>query len=615
MGALGVALAGLAVPVPGGGAGRRRVHGAQPGAIGRQPVDLAYLDVAGGRHSLRSRIDLPAAYLFVSTECPVAAVYAPRIRALAARCRTRGVRFVLVYPNAADTRAEAREHARSRGFTCRVVKDDGTLASALGATMVPEAVVLDRDGALCYRGRIDDSTDPARVRSRDLARALDAVLAGQPVRVSEAPGIGCVIQSAAPRPGRAVAGPTYAANVAPILYRNCLPCHRSGEVAPFSMETYRETAAWARQIAASTSARRMPPWKAESHGQFLDERRLTDAQIATLRRWAEAGAPAGDLTKLPPKPAFPPGWRLGEPDALLRMGADYTVGPDGPDVYRCFVYPTGYAHDRFISAMEVHPGNRRIVHHVIAWLDTSGRAEKLDAADPGAGYTSTGGFPGFIPAGFLGGWAPGNEARFLPDGVGVRLPAGSRVVLEVHYTRTGKDETDRTSVGLHFSRSPVRKALRVLPVANLLFRIPAGDPAYVVRATAAVRQDITVLSVMPHMHLLGRSIDVMASRGRNKPETPLVRIPDWDFNWQLTYVLKEPVRLPRGSVVKLRATYDNTEGNPRNPYRPPRDVTWGEQTRDEMDIAFVSYTIDDEDLTQGHPEPGRQFGGMSPDGG
>ena len=409
-----------------------------------------------------------------------------------------------------------------------------------------------------------------------------------------------VAGAAAPdRPAAKTAAVTYARDVAPILQQNCLSCHRSGEVAPFSMEDAKETAAWAQQIKLSTRARRMPPWKAEPGGPAVhDERRLTDAQIATIAAWADAGAPLGDLKKLPPAPTFPPAsaWKLSAPDRVISSREPYALAAEGADVYRCFVVPTEYAEDRYLSALEVKPGNRAVVHHVIAWLDTSGEGRRLDEAAPGEGYTSTGGFPGFSPAGFLGGWAPGNEARHLPDGVGIKLPKGSDIVLEVHYHKNGKPETDQTKVGLYFREGPVNKRLRAVAIANGGMVIPAGAPDHLVTASTPFAKDITVLSVMPHMHLLGRKIDVSAQvPGKPEPQ-PLVSIDDWDFNWQMTYTFKEPLKLPAGARIDLAARYDNSDKNPRNPSRPPKEVRWGEQTTDEMSLAFVFYTIDGENL-------------------
>lgn len=391
---------------------------------------------------------------------------------------------------------------------------------------------------------------------------------------------------------------TFTRDVAPILFKNCASCHRPGEVAPFPLLTYQDAKKRARQIAMVTSSRFMPPWKADpNYGEFHDAMILSQQQIDTLKRWAEAGAPEGDRADLPPAPRFTQGWTLGEPDLILEPAETYTLGPEGSDEYRCFVIPSNLKKDRYISAMEVRPGNNAVVHHVLVFLDTTGKARELDARDPAPGYTAFGGI-GFTPSGSLGGWAPGNLPRHLPENIGILIPAGADVVLQVHYHRSGKPEKDRTKIGLYFTRKEVDKQLRIMPVVSLRLRIPPGEANYITKASMPVLYDITVHQVTPHMHLLGREMTVtgVLPDGTQKP---LVRIPDWDFNWQTTYALKQPLRLPKGSSIQLVARYDNSDKNPRNPSNPPRPVGWGEATTDEMCIAFVAYTIDAEHLTRG----------------
>lgn len=402
---------------------------------------------------------------------------------------------------------------------------------------------------------------------------------------------------------------TYNRDIAPIVYRNCVSCHRAGEVAPFALTRYADVKKRARQIAAVTQRRFMPPWKADSHGEFQDERRLTAEQIGMIGQWAAEGAPEGRAADLPPAPKFTEGWELGPPDVVVEPSESYTLAAEGADVYRCFVVPTQYPEDRYVAAIEVRPGNRAVVHHMIAYLDSSGAARKLDAADAGPGYTSFGGV-GFPASGALGGWAPGNQPRRLPAGTGTLLPKGADIVMQVHYHKSGKPETDRTKMGLYFAKGAVDKRLRLLPIAGRPLRIPAGAANHVASANMPIMGDITVLQVTPHMHLLGREMTVTATLPDGTAK-PLVRVPDWDFNWQTTYCFQEPLKLPRGSRISLTARYDNSAGNPLNPNNPPREVTWGEQTTDEMCLAFVGYTVDAEQLSKGSTVPGflPEFGG------
>lgn len=402
---------------------------------------------------------------------------------------------------------------------------------------------------------------------------------------------------------------TYANDIAPILYQNCASCHRAGEIGPFALMSYSDAKKRGAQLASVTESHYMPPWHAESHGEFQDERKLTPDQIATIKAWVAAGSPEGNRAALPTPPKFPQGWTLGQPDLVLEPSKAYTLSADGNDVYRCFVLPGGQTEDRYVAAMEVRPGNSKVVHHVIAYLDSTGKAKQLEEAntDGKAGYTSYGGI-GTTPSGALGGWAPGNMPRLLPDGIGTLLPKGSDIVLQVHYHPSGKVETDQTKIGIYFCKKPVEKRLRIMPVIGML-SIPAGDPNYTVQGfPMALRGDATILGVMPHMHLLGKDMTVTATLPDNVAKQ-LVKVPNYDFNWQTTYMYKEPVKVPQGTRIGLVAHYDNSSSNPRNPNTPPKKVTWGEQTTDEMCIAFVYYTLDKEQLTKGvTASGGREFG-------
>lgn len=402
---------------------------------------------------------------------------------------------------------------------------------------------------------------------------------------------------------------TFNKDVAPLLFKHCASCHRPGEVGPFSLLGYADAKKRAKQLLAVTETRLMPPWKAESHGQFQNERRLGEAEINTLKKWVASGMEEGKATDLPKPPVFPKGWQIGEPDLVLDPGEDYKVPAEGRDIYRNFVIPTNFDKDRYLRAVEIRAGNARAVHHVLLFLDTSGAARRLDARDPGPGYSTFGG-PGFLPSGGVGGWAPGNLPQVLPDGIGHQLPKGADIVMQVHYHPTGKPETDRTRLGLHFTTKPVDKIIRTLPVINFTFNIPPGESHHRVDASFPVLTDVTIHSVTPHMHLLGKEMFVYATLPDGTRKS-LVRVPKWDFNWQTTYVYKEPLKLPRGASVRLEAAYDNSESNPNNPSRPPKAVRWGEQTTDEMCIAFLAYTVDAEKMTEGKPASGvpNLFGG------
>jgi hypothetical protein len=346
---------------------------------------------------------------------------------------------------------------------------------------------------------------------------------------------------------------TYCKDVAPILWKHCAGCHRPGEIGPFPLLTYRDAAKRAGDIVTVTQDRLMPPWKAEpGYGEFHDPRRLSDRDLALLDAWAAGGAPEGDPADLPPRPRFSEGWQLGEPDLVLRLPEPFTVRASGPDLYQCFVLPTGLDGDKAVAAVEFRPGNPRVVHHALFFLDRTGKARALDAADPAPGYGHFGGI-GFLPSGALGGWAPGAIPRRLPEGMGRPLPKGSDLVLQVHYHPDGKPETDRSVVGLYFTKSPTTRFVMGLPLSRRDFAIPAGDPRYKVAVDFTLPADVRAVAITPHMHLLGREMKVTAVRPDGTVQ-PLIWIKDWDFNWQGSYQYHEPVSLPKGTRLEVEAS-------------------------------------------------------------
>ena len=382
---------------------------------------------------------------------------------------------------------------------------------------------------------------------------------------------------------------TYSEHIAPILQRECQSCHRQGEVAPFSLTDYGDAKAWATEIAEYTAERLMPPWKpASGFGNFKNERRLTDKEIQMISDWAASDAPAGDLTTVPPNPKFPEGWALGEPDHIVEMPVEYEIEPEGEDEYRHFIIPTNFDTDMYVQSVDVQPGNRKTVHHVILYLDTKGQARQLDEQDPKPGYVTEGTGPGIDAVGTLGGWAPGVTPSVLPDGVGYLLPKGADIVLQVHYYRTGHIEHDQSRVGLYFSKTEETAQLHIDAAINDKFMIPAGDAKYAVHAYEKMEKDVYLLATMPHMHLLGRDIQIEAKPPTGDPVS-LIWIKDWDFNWQDIYHYRKPIFLPAGTHISLIAHFDNSADNPVNPHDPPVSVGWGDKTTDEMCIGFLYY--------------------------
>lgn len=387
---------------------------------------------------------------------------------------------------------------------------------------------------------------------------------------------------------------TFSNEVVRIFQKNCQACHHPGDIAPFSLLTYSDAAEHASAIRRETQARRMPPWKpVPGYGEFQDERRLPDDEIALLARWIDSGAPEGDPRDLPPPLPFPDDWALGKPDVVLEPDADFQVPAEGRDTYRCFPIPLGVSGAPTIVGFDVHPGNRSVVHHVLVFQDSLGTSSRaVKAGDPQPGYDCFGG-PGFLPSSAVGAWVPGQRPQMLPQGMGIRSTPGARAVVQVHYHSNGTPQSDRTRVGIYFAHGPVAKEYMFFPIFNDRFVIPAGDPSHTVKASFTVPPLVRAqaISITPHMHLLGREIrvDAVYPGGVRRP---LIYIDDWDFHWQGTYYFREPLLLTPLTRLELTSIYDNSAANPNNPNSPPRDVRWGEQSTDEMCIAVVGFTLE-----------------------
>jgi hypothetical protein len=403
---------------------------------------------------------------------------------------------------------------------------------------------------------------------------------------------------------------TYYRDVLPILQNSCQACHRPGEVGPFSLLTYKQAVSWASDIKEYTGSRQMPPWKIVEGVPFHNERRLSDKEIATLAAWADGGTPAGDPKDAPKPKEFVDGWMLGKPDLVLQPAEEFVVGPGGRDLFRCFVLPTKLTEDKYVVAIEVKPTNPRVVHHTLNFIDSQGRARKLEAKaqgdekdkkadeyDRGPGYSMAMGV-GFTPNGALSGWAPGQLAHHLPEGYGWHLPKGSDIIMQVHYHRDGRVEKDRTQIGLYFAKKTdgVKRfksgvIAGQFPRVGLFPGIPAGEERCQIKGSIPVREDCTLHSIMPHMHLVGKQIKVTLRPAEGEART-LLSIKDWDYNWQETYFLKQPLKLKAGDVLEVEAVYDNSRKNPNNPNDPPKTVFIGEQTTNEMCFVFLGATSD-----------------------
>lgn len=369
--------------------------------------------------------------------------------------------------------------------------------------------------------------------------------------------------------------PTYSKDVAPILNNRCVECHRPGEAAPMSFRSYKEVRPWAKAIRERVATRAMPPWLADpAHGEFRNDRRMPDKEIATISEWVVAGAPEGKPSDLPPAPVFETGWSIGKPDQLFDIGTDFDVPADGTVPYKYFRVPTNFTEDKWVQAAEVRPDKRGVVHHVIVYVQ-----------EPNAKQGQAGGGPGNL----LVGYAPGEPAIVFPAGTARLVKAGSTLLFQVHYTANGKATRDRSYIGLKYaSEAPKLKALTGNAL-NFNIRIPAGDPNYEVKSTWQAKEDVVLTGLMPHMHVRGKDFRYTVT-WPDGTQKVILNVPRYDFAWQLAYDLKEPLVLPKGTRIDCVAHFDNSPNNKFNP-DPTKEVRWGDQTWEEMMIGWFTYTV------------------------
>lgn len=385
---------------------------------------------------------------------------------------------------------------------------------------------------------------------------------------------------------------TFTEHVAPILFQNCARCHRPGEAAPFSLLTFQDAKKRAKQITEVTQQRVMPPWHADhGYAEFSNERRLSDDQIALLGAWHRQGMKEGAAAKLPPLPQFTEGWQLGQPDLIVKMPEPFEVNAEGRDIYWNFVLPLNLPEGRWVRALEFRPQARSVVHHSLFYLDTSGEARKFDARDPKPGYNGMARSNRQFDS--LGGWALGGEPMTLPPELAYHFPTNSDLVLQTHFHPNGKVEHETSSVGIYFASQPPTRQFTTLQLPPLFGRlsgldIPAGATNYTVKDSFILPIDLEAIIVTPHAHYLAKTFLLAATLPGGKKQT-LLKISDWDFNWQEDCAFKNRIRLPQGTRLDATITYDNSAGNRNNPSSPPARVKWGPMTTDEM--AAMTLTV------------------------
>jgi peroxiredoxin len=554
------------------------------------PADFRLQDHRGAWHSLdEARSSRVVAIAFVGTECPLAKAYAPRLAELARTYEARGVAFFGVDSNEQDGPVAIGRFATAQSIPFPILKDVGhVLADRLGADRTPEVFVLDESRSVRYSGRVDDQYALGVHRpsptTRELADALDALLEGKAPKTAKTVASGCKIGRGGKLADKGEI--TYSKEVARILQARCVSCHRPGEIAPFSLTDYRQAAGWSSMIAEVVHEGRMPPWHASpEHGKFANEARLTSEEKKVIADWVAAGSPEGNPADLPLPITYAEGWRIPTPDLVVEMPNEIEIPAEGTMPYQRITVDPKLTRDVWVKASQVRPGNPSVVHHLVVYVLPPG-SKKLDQAGTD----------------FLAAYAPGMPPRILPEGVARRIPAGSTLMIELHYTPRGTKQVDRSRVGLSFADpATIRKELKSGMAIDMRLSIPPGAADYISKADFRFDQSGVLYSMMPHMHLRGKAMRFEAEYPDGRREV-LLDVPRYEFDWQNLYVLAEPKPMPEGTILHCAGHFDNSAANPNNP-NPNREVTFGEQTNDEMLVGYVNFALRDQDLTLGTPTP------------
>jgi peroxiredoxin len=551
--------------------------------IGQVVDDFRLEDYRGRAHALEEYASNRVVILaFIGCECPLVKLNTVRLQELSQQWKDQGVVVLGIDSNTHDSLTEIAAFARRHELTFPILKDAGNrLADAVLAQRTPEVVVLDADRKIQYRGRIDDQYGVGYIRheakNEFLVDAVEALLAGRPIDPTFVEPVGCHIgRTREPDESAAV---TYHRDIAPILRRRCVECHRSGEIAPFELLEYKEVAGWADMIEEVVDQGRMPPWHAAPGDiPFANDRAMSVKEKQAIYDWVAAGAPEGEKVEAKWKSEWSEGWQLSrEPDYAAKVTSrSVRVRATGAVRYQYFSVDPDFTEDKWVSEIELRPGNRAVVHHILMFAGSRGDIDRKF----GGGARS-----------FDGGYVPGQLAMKFPPGYAKKIKAGSQLYFQIHYTPIGTEQFDQSRVGMVFADpAEVKYQVRTASAVNPRFRIPAGEAAYEVKATGSrLPANAELLLMSPHMHLRGKSFYYEARLPDGTKKT-LLNVPNYDFNWQTAYRLTEPLSLPAGTQIYCEAVYDNSEDNLNNP-DSKRSVRWGEQTWDEMMIGYYDYAV------------------------
>ncbi|QDT89072.1 redoxin domain-containing protein [Gimesia algae] len=509
---------------------------------------------------------------FLGAECPLARLYGPKLNEIQSAYKSQGVRLIGVNSNRQDSLEDVQAYVKKYQIQFPMAKDYGNeVADRYQAVRTPEVFVLDENLAIQYRGRIDNQYLPgisrAETTSNDLKNALDQVLSGKPVKLAKTEPNGCFIGRV--KKTEVTTSLTFCNEVVRVLNQHCVECHRKGEIAPFSLTDYDEVRGWADTMLETIDDGRMPPWHASpKYGHYANARFMSDEDKKVLRDWVAGGMPYGDVKNMPKLPEFREGWHLPEiPSAVFEMRKrPFQVPAEGVVEYQYFVVDPGFKEDKWVTGAQVLPGNRSVVHHAIVFI------RPPDGAD-------------FQGIGWLTAYVPGQRIKKLPEGRARRVPAGSKLVFQMHYTPNGSVAQDTSKVGLLFGKEEeITHEVFTLIGIDQEFEIPPHTKDFPV--TAKVRRippEAELLAIAPHMHLRGKSFRLFM---KQKDESEiLLDVPHYDFNWQHIYELSQPMKLDEVESLEFTVKFDNSKENPFNP-DPSEYVTWGDQTWEEMAIAF-----------------------------
>jgi hypothetical protein len=545
-----------------------------------QPVQAltTLRDIRGALRPLESLAGHQAVVLaFVDSREPRSAAALQRVAELELFYRPRGVQFVAVYPDANESLDSIAAAAADLDLKFPVLLDcQHQLADALGITQTPTLCLLDGDLALQYRGRLSDSlglqTPPATPREQ-LVEAIESQLMHREIRDPQTAVEGSEI--ARTRAPSDLPGVTYTKDVQPILQRKCQSCHRAGQTAPFELASYDDAVRWSEMIAEVVSQRRMPPWHADHrHSTFRNDRSLTDAEANTLLAWSQGEHPRGNDADAPSPITWASDWSYGPPDAVLELPEDQLVPATGQQIIRQIEIPahvteTLFTQDRWLARAEVRPGAPAVVHHILVHFVLPGDLPPPRGRNPNPAAVA---------------WTPGEPAYDFPPGSALKIPAGSRIVFEMHYTPNGKEARDRSQLGLTFARQPPQRELVMKSPARTSLVVPANAPHHTETIHWMLDRPTRLLGLMGHMHLRGKSYQVLARYPDRRSET-LLSVPRYDFNWQTFYWFQTPPELPAGTQLEFISHWDNSRNNPANP-NPNADVPAGWTSESEMQACW-----------------------------